>query len=486
MTTNVKNRSMLSALGMQLVSKYANVVVQLLITMVLARLLTPKEFGTVAIVTVFSSFFAILADMGVSTAIVQYKDLTKTDYDALFLFSIILGVVLTGLFCLLSLPISNVYDDGELIPLCCLTSLSVLFNTLNMVPNGILLREKRFKTISVRLVVVSVVAGAVAVAMAFLGFGCYALVWNVVLTSLFVLLWNWASTRVALTNPHFISPVRRILRFSGFQAGFSIVNYFARNLDNLLVGALMGSAQLGYYDKAYKVMQYPLNYLTGIFSNVLQPYLSEYQNDKLQLYKSWLAICRVLAVVGMLATALIVSFPEEILLIMYGDQWLVAAPALGTLGLSVGIQMVNSTSGAIFQSAGRTDMLFRSGLICTLISIAGILVGIGIGSLWVLGLAISVAYALHFLVTGYLLVGKVLGESTLSFLLNFVPSIIAAVFATLASNLILLFLGDVPAMVALLARAALLVGVYAVVIVFTGEHQAFRAFSDMKKIGVSE
>ena len=103
MTTNAKSSSMLSALGMQLVSKYANVVVQLVINMVLARLLTPREFGTVAIVTVFSSFFAILADMGVSTAIVQYKNLTKSDYDALFLFSAILGAVLAGVFCLLSL-----------------------------------------------------------------------------------------------------------------------------------------------------------------------------------------------------------------------------------------------------------------------------------------------------------------------------------------------------------------------------------------------
>ena len=486
MTTNAKSSSMLSALGMQLVSKYANVVVQLVINMVLARLLTPKEFGTVAIVTVFSSFFAILADMGVSTAIVQYKNLTKSDYDALFLFSAILGAVLAGVFCLLSLPISYAYVDRDLIPLCCLTSLSVLFNTLNMVPNGILLRERRFKTISVRLVVVSVFAGAVAVALAFLGFGCFALVWNVVLTSLFVFVWNWTSTRISFTNPHFIVPVRRIMRFSGFQAGFGIVNYFARNLDNLLVGAMMGSAQLGYYDKAYKVMQYPLNYLTGIFSNVLQPYLSEYQDDKRRLYKSWLAICRVLAVVGMFATALIVTFPQEILLIMYGDQWLVAAPALGTLGLSVGIQMVNSTSGAIFQSAGRTDTLFRSGLICTVISVVGILLGIAAGSLWVLGLAISVAYVLHFMVTAYLLVGKVLGEPPLSFLINFVPSVAAAVFSVLVANMVVPFLDVVPAAAAAFVRVLLLVGVYAAVIVISGEHHAFKAFSDMKKIGVSE
>ena len=474
---------MLAALGMQFVSKYANVVIQLAIMMVLARILTPEQYGTVAIVTVFSSFFAILADMGVSTAIVQYKDLTKKDFDALFFFSAVLGVGLAAVFCLLSLPISMVYADGELVPLCCLTAVSILFNTLNMVPNGILLREKRFKTISVRLVVVSVVTGAAAVALALIGFGCYALVWNVILTSLFVFLWNWSATRVGFSNPHFGQAVKRIFRYSSFQAGFGMVNYFARNLDNLLVGAMMGSAMLGYYDKAYKVMQSPLNYLTGIFSSVMQPYLSEYQHDKKRLYESWLSICRILALVGMFVAAVIVTFPEEILLVMFGEQWLMAAPALGMLGLSVGVQMVNSSSGAIFQSAGRTDMLFRSGLICTGISVVAILAGVATGSLAWLGLLISLAYLCHFMLTAYLLVWKVLEVSPLAFLVNFIPAVAAAVVSCVAVYGVGEFIGALPEAAQVLIRAIVLAGAYASVALATGEHRALKAFSDMKKIG---
>lgn len=484
MTSKSSGNSMLAAFCMQLVSKYANVVVQLVITMVLARILTPEQYGTVAIVTVFSSFFAILSDMGVSTAIVQYKDLSKRDFDALFFFSVLLGILLSGVFCLLSFLIAFVYADDELIPLCCLTSLSVLFNTLNMVPNGILLREKRFKSISVRLVIVSVAAGLVAVCMALFGFGCYSLVWNVILTSLFVLIWNWGSTRLSLSNPHFITPLRRIRRFSSFQAGFGIVNYFARNLDNLLVGAFMGSTQLGYYDKAYKVMQYPLNYLTGVFSNVLQPYLSEFQEDKNKLYKSWISICRVLLVIGMFISALIISFPNEILLIMYGDQWLIAAPALSTLGLSVGFQMVLSTSGAIFQSAGRTDALFRSGLICTMISILSIFVGISSCSLLMLGFMISVAYFCHLLVTAYLLVWDTLEVRPLLFLRIFLPSTGAAVLSSLAVWGVAPLLSCIPGFASLLVRVILLFLVYLAVILVTGEYRAFKAFDEMKQIGV--
>ncbi len=476
---------MLGALGMQLVSKYANVVVQLLITMVLARLLTPEQYGTVAIVTVFTSFFAILADLGVSTAIVQYKDLSKSDCDALFFFSALLGVGLSLVFCLLSLPIAYIYADADLVPLCCVASLSVLFNTLNMVPNGILMREKRFKSISVRLVVVSVVAGAAAIVLALLGFGCYALVWNAILTAALVFAWNWAGTRLNFSNRDFMEPLRVIWRFSAYQGGFSIVNYFARNLDNLLLGATVGAAALGYYDKAYKLMQYPLNYLTGIFSNVLQPYLSEYQDNYGKLYSSWLSICRILALVGSLVTAVLFCFSGEIIYVIYGDQWMAAAPALSGLAISIGFQMVNSTSGAIFQSAGRTDGLFKSGLICTAVSIAAICAGVSTGSLAVLGAAISAAYMIHFCVTIYLLVWKILEVKPLAFLKNFLPAVIAATIAIVAASFVGPLCGELPALLGIAMRAiACFVG-YGIVIFASKEYRSVKAFKDMKTIGVN-
>lgn len=482
----LSSTSMLSALGLQLISKYANVAVQLVVSMILARILTPGEYGTVAIVTVFTSFFAILADMGISTAIVQYKDLTKSDYNGLFTFSCLLSLLLAGLFCLISIPISAIYAETQLVPLCCFASLSVLFNTLNMVPNGILMKERRFKTISLRLVVVSVLSGMVAVLLALLGCGCYALIWNSIISAALIFLWNWAATKVVPNNLHFRAPLKRIARFSIYQGGFSIVNYFARNLDNLLVGAVMGSAQLGYYDKAYKLMQYPLNYLTGIFSSVLQPYLSDYQNDKKKLYTSWLSICRVLAVVGMLVTAVFVSFPEEIVVLMYGDQWTFAAPALAGLGISVGVQMVNSTSGAIFQSSGHTDVLFRSGLICTAVSLVAIGGGVALGSLAALGCAISVAYLIHFAITIYLLVWKVLDVKPVHYLVNFVPAVAAALISlcvstavTNAASAVLFGTGTIA------LRALVLLFVYALVIWITGEYRAFGAFAEMKKIGAS-
>lgn len=480
------SHSMLSALGMQFVSKYSNVVVQLVVTMVLARLLTPEEFGTVAIVTVFTSFFSILADVGISTAIIQYRDLTSEDHDALFAFSILLGAGLAAAFCLMSLPISLIYGDSQLVPLCCLASFSVFFGSANMAPNGVLLHERRFAAVSMRLVVASVASGALAIGLAAGGAGCYALVWQALASSAVILVWNWAATKLKVTNWHFVAPLRRIWRYSIYQAGFSTINYFARNLDNLLVGGIMGSAQLGYYDKAYKLMGYPNNYLTGVFSDVLQPYLSEYQDDKPRLYQSWLGICRVLAFVGMLVTAMFVCFPKEIVLVMYGDQWGFAAPVVAMLGISVGVQMVNSTSGAIFQSAGRTDVLFRSGIICTCVSMVAILGGVASGSIALLGLCVSLAYVIHLCITARLLVHKVLGLSALSFLRSLLPSALAAVAAISAAYLANWLTAGVSLSLNVVARAVACLAAYALVEWRSGEWKCISVFTDMKRMGMSE
>lgn len=478
--------SMLSALGMQLLSKYTNVIVQLVVTMVLARLLTPEQYGTVAIVTVFTSFFAILADVGVSTAIIQYKNLTKDDFDALFLFCLLLGLVLAGAFCILAVPVALIYNDAYLVPLCRVASLSVLFSAMNMVPNGILLRERRFAAVSIRLVLASIVSGALAIFLAWIGSGSWALVWQAVASAAVILIWNCAATHVKLTNPHFVEPAKKIFRFSAYQAGFSTINYFARNLDNLLVGAVMGSAQLGQYDKAYKLMGYPINYLTGIFSDVLQPYLSEYQDKKRQLYESWIGICRVLAFAGMFVTAIFVCFPGEIVTVMYGDQWMPAAPAIATLGLSVGVQMVNTTSGAIFQSAGRTDKLFKSGLICTSISLMAILVGVMSDSIAVLGAFVSLAYFLHLCVTAKLLVQEVLGQSASLFLRTFLPSFLASLAAIGFSYLIGYLASGINGFTIILLRLAACIIAYTFVEFATGEWKCISVFKEMKRMGMAK
>lgn len=474
---------MLGAIGAQFVSKYTNVALQLVLTAILARLLTPAEFGSAAIVTVFSSFFTILADLGIGPAIIQFKDLGRPEHESLFSFSLVLGLVLAGLFCLASLPISWVYGDPQLVPLCCLMSVSLFFNALNMVPNGLMLRAKLFKSIGIRLVLATLVSGLAAILAARMGLGVYSLVIQAVILSSVVFFWNVFSVRIRLGSFHFGAILRRIARYSGYQALFQIVNYFSRNLDNLLVGAMMGSSDLGYYDKAYKLMQYPNTYLSGLIAGVIQPYLSDYHNKLDFIYRFWIRMSKFLCFLGVWVTVICFFGAEGIVRILYGDQWLASVPVLQMLALSIGLQMVNSTSGGVFQSVGHTDLLFESGLVCSAISAGLILLGVGVlGDLASLGACISLAYLLHFCCTLYFLGWKVFQRKALAIVSEFGRLLLAGAAAALVGFLVSSLLSGMTWLVRFLVACLAISLVYLVACKALGEGETIRFLSYVRGI----
>lgn len=474
---------MLGAIGAQFISKYANVALQLLLTALLARLLTPQEFGTVAIVNVFSSFFTILADLGVGPAIVQFKDMTEEDHNTLFSFSLVLGLLLAGIFCLMSVPISAIYGDATLVPLCCLMSVSLFINALNMVPNGLMLRGRQFKSIGVRIVTATLVSGLVAILSASQGLGVYSLVLQAISLSATVFFWNAVTVRVRFGSFKFANVIRRIAGYSGYQALFQIVNYFSRNLDNLLVGAMMGASDLGYYDKAYKLMQYPNTYLSGLIASVIQPYLSDYQEKLEFIYDFWIRMSKFLCFLGIWATAICFFGAEGIVMILYGEQWLPSVPVLQMLALSIGLQMVNSTSGGVFQSVGHTDLLFQSGLVCSIISALLILLGVGVfHNLVSLGACISIAYLMHYGCTIYFLGWRVFGKRFWEITLEFKGLLGAGVVAVAVAMVLNPFISGVPRLIAFVIRCAVITVVYLVCCKVLGEGETAHFLSYVRKM----
>lgn len=415
------------ALLIQLFSKYFNVAIQLIITMVLARILTPQEYGLVAIIAVFTSFFMILADAGISPAIIQRDDLATDDHNALMFMSLLLGLVLMLIFILLSFPIAMFYNDEQLRPLCWFASLSILFNALNMVPNGLLLKEKRFVSIGVRLIVSTICGGVVAVLMALMHFGAYSLIALSIVSSLVVFVWNKIATGIKFNNVHFISPLRKIFRYSAFQFGFSTINFFSRNLDNLLIGKFISITQLGFYDKAYKLTTYPMTFLSSAIGAVLQPYLVKYQNDPHAIYERWCRVAKPLSLIAAPVTALFFSASYEITILFYGDQWAEAAVVLQILSVSIYFQMMNNPTGAIFQASNHTDWMFVHSLVATTMTLIGLGAGLFMRDIQSVAIGISIAYCCHTLSVLFFLIHKTLNAKMMKYCIRFIPEIIGAV-----------------------------------------------------------
>ena len=460
---------MRSAAILQFISKYANIAIQLIVTAVLARLISPSDFGLLSIVTVFTAFFQLFSDMGIGTAIVQYRDLTEEDYGKLFVFSIFLAIILGVLFCVMAIPISWFYDDPRLIPLCYATAPALILNTLNMVPNGLMLKDNRFGAIALRLVTSTLVSGIVAIILATMGTGCYALAIQTVLSAFIILIWNFVTRPIYHFSIHFAGPLKHVFSYSAYQFGFSFINYFSRNLDNLVIGRVMGTASLGYYDKAYKLTTYPMNTISSVVSSVIQPYMAENQSNPERILRCWYKVTKSLSLVGAFIAAVFVTAAPEIITFFYGPQWEPSIPLFQALSISIYFQMIGNPSGAFFQSLGRTDLMFKVGLINTALTVIGLTVGSFMGSLSAIAICISIVFCAQIIPNIYYLL-HVGMRTSMMVVFKFISEIILGV-SSIACASIFSMIVSMPIIIMFACKIAIVCLIIVVGYIFTGQYK---------------
>lgn len=369
-------KQLLSGVLYTAIAKYSGIVISLVIAGILARLIEPEDFGIVAIATVIISFFSIFSDLGIAPAIIQNKELSEKDYSNIFTFTLWLGFGMSILFFFCSWPISNFYQNKTLLTICQLLSLNLFFAAANIVPNALLFKEKEFKFIAYRSLLIQISGGCIAISAAFWGAGLYALIINPILSSILLFSISYQKKPQKLSKTWGIQSMKKILSFSTYQFMFNVINYFSRNLDKLLIGKYMDMTLLGYYEKSYRLMMLPLQNITHVISPVMHPIFSDFQNDLSKLSASYNKVVHFLAFIGFPLSVLLWFCSQEIVLIIFGEQWLPSVPIFQILSISVGIQVILSTSGSIFQAANDTKSLFICGVFSTILNILGIIIGI--------------------------------------------------------------------------------------------------------------
>lgn len=355
-------------------AKYSGIIVSLIVVAILSRCISASAFGTVAIALVILHFLNILADIGIGPAIVQYSELDRKNLDELFTITVYLGVFLAlGLF-FLSEPLSSYYDDASLKPVCKLMSIVVLFNALNVIPNGLMRKDKRFKTIAIRTLSFQIISGILSVWGALIGWGIYSLLISPIITAIGVFcvnFYNYPQRIVFRIRGH---ALRMVSSYSFFQFSFTFVNYFCRNLDKLIIGKFFSMEQLGYYDKSYHTMLLPVNNISFVIDPVLHPILTSLKNNKSLLGDKNIRLSTIVSYVSFpLGIGLFFS-AEEIINILYGPNWQLAVPVFRILALSLPLQIILSMNNPIFQAAGKTNLMFYSGILNSSFSVIGFFV----------------------------------------------------------------------------------------------------------------
>lgn len=418
-STTIRKATIINFIG-----KYTNIIVQLIYGAILARILTPEDFGVVAVVLVFTSFFSLIANMGIGPAIIQNRNIDESDTNNIFSLTTYIGLLMGVLFALFSILISNFYNNQVYIPIGSLLGISLFFNTLNIVPNAVLLKAHRFKLVNLRLVIVSILSAIPTIILALIGFKYYAIVIHSILVAIITFLWNLHTVKPKFSLKIEKDSFQKIKEFSSYQLAFSIVNYFSRNLDNLLIGRYIGSAALGFYDKSYRLMMYPVQNLTHVITPVLHPILSAHQHDKEYIFFQYMKVVKILSLLGVFVSAYSFFAAEEIVILLYGDQWHDSIPSFRFLALSIWAQMVTSSTGSIFQSIGNTKLLFKIGAISSILIVGSIVFGISLGSINAVAASVLLAYNINFIVSFYVLINNGLNKSFANFIKILLPDLL--------------------------------------------------------------
>lgn len=362
---------------------------QLISIAVLARLLTPADFGLVAMVTLMTGLLGIFRDGGLSAATIQRQDVTHAQVSNLFWINAGLGLALAILMVALAPVLTKIYDEPRLTWICIALSASFLIGGLSLQHESLLRREMRFKALAY-IDVLSLACGiAAGIASAWAGWGYWALVVMPLSTTAtqVVLIWfasDWRPGRLRRgTN------VRPLLRFGANLTGANFIGYIASNATPFLVGLLGGAHQLGFYNRANTLTAIPSTQILPPVMNVAQSALARVSSDPERFRRAALSLIRKICLLAMFVTVTMAVMADWIVDIFLGPGWVDAVPIFRMLAVFSLVEPVATVATLMLIAAGRADAVLK----WKLITLAIISASLAVGAFW--GVAgIIASYAL--------------------------------------------------------------------------------------------
>jgi O-antigen/teichoic acid export membrane protein len=426
------------AIAKSVAGKYSVYVANLVSLMILARLFTPEVFGVVATIGVFYLFFQLMAEAGLGPAIINIDVLSEKSRDGIFGLTLTMGVILAVIFASFTPIFVWFYEIQEVENVVPFVSVALFFFAASIVPNAQLLRQQAFYKIALTGLLAEVTSTSTTIILMAYVNPLVALASKAAVSAATMAISAWiysASTEFGRPWPGIqFSAIKPLLGFSGYQFGFNFINYFSRNLDNILVGKYMGVAALGTYEKAYQLMRYPLMLLTFAMTPAIQPVIRQHAYDRVKIEEIHRDFTFKLSLLGLVACTLTFFLSEWIVLVLLGEQWINVIPIIQILALAIPVQVVLATSGSFFQAMGRADLLFLSGAMSACVMVAAITVGIWKKDIELLCWLLVVAFHINFFQAYFFLYLKIFNQNMLNFLYKMIPSAIGVVLLVFIKN----------------------------------------------------
>ena len=361
-------------------SQASQFVIGLLATMVMARLLTPRDYGLIGMVTVVTGFLTIFKDIGLSRATIQRNVLTHDEASSLFWINGAVGVGIALLTAAIAPVIARFYGEPRLTNITIALACGFLVSGFSVQHQALLRRRMRFGILAANDVFSITLASVVGITMAFERMSYWAIVGNQLTFTISGAVLAWTVCRWRPSLPKRSTPVREMLAFGGNITGFTVLNYFSRNTDDLLIGRFWGSQQLGLYAKAYQLLLFPLNQINLPIGGVAVPTLSRLV-DEPERYRA--AFARTLDKIVLITMPLVVFLmvcSDWLIAVVLGSQWVGAANIFMWLAIAGFVQPIGYTTGWLFTSQNRTGELLRWGVMSSVLAVGSIAAGVHWGA----------------------------------------------------------------------------------------------------------
>lgn len=371
------------------------------ISLVLARLIAPEEFGTLGLILVFSGFATVLIDSGLNSAVIKFNKLNEKQLSSIFWMMMFIGTGAFLLFAILAYPIALFYNNPSLVSYTILIATTFFISSLGNIQSALLYKNLKFKQTTLTGIVAVLISGLTAIILAWNGYGIWALVLQrivlaAVTAGLFWFLSGW--------KPSFYFNLKDVKQIWGFSSNLLYIgsfNYWTLSIDNLLIGKVFGEEPLGFYSRGHVLVRLPSTLITAVLSKVAFPMFSKVQDDLKQIGNATLKITYLIALFIFPATLVLYLHAEPVIRILYGEAWIPSAILFKYLTPSIPFLCLASMNGAIYQSQGNTRMQFKVNVVSKVFIILLIVVGVffdtkTIAMLFTIGTVLSYFYMMYF------------------------------------------------------------------------------------------
>ena len=429
MSESIKSKT-IKGVGWSFADNLFNQGITFLVGLVLARLLTPQEYGLIGIILIFVAVFNSIIDSGFSSALIRKKDVKDEDYNTVFITNMSFSFILFLVMFFSAPAIAKFFSQPQLIPLTKVMSSILIINAFSLIQKTILVKNVDFKTQTKISVIASLISCAVGVGMALAGYGVWSLVGQQISRQLInsALLWTWAKWYPKIQFS--VNSFKELFGFGWKLLASALIDTVWKEIYQVIIGKCYSPSTLGQYTRAHQFGSIFSTNLTSIVQRVSYPVLSKLQDEKERLKFGYKKVIKVTMLVTFCCMLGLAAVSKAMIITLIGDQWLPAIPFLQIICLQMMLYPLHAINLNMLQVQGRSDLFLRLEIIKKSISVLPLLLGIFVDIYWMLGGSVITGFISYYLNAYYS--GRFLNYSIKEQIKDILPSFLVALTMALA------------------------------------------------------